>query len=127
MALTSARFPNITPALSLGTVFGYTTAANACQLLETCDIGSTTGIAANAFANCYKLQTLVLRKSASVCTLANVSAFTNTPMSGYNGLTGTVYVPSALISSYQTATNWSTLYNDGTVTFAAIEGSEWEL
>lgn len=41
--------------------------------------------------------------------------------------TGTVYVPSALISSYQTASNWSTLYNNGTLTFAAIEGSPYQL
>lgn len=126
MTLASASFPNMALTSNIGAVFGSTTAANACQQLEFCDIGSTFGIASNAFANCYKLQTLVLRKTASVCMLANVSAFLNTPMRGYNSLTGTVYVPSALISSYQTATNWKTLYNDGTVTFAAIEGSEYE-
>lgn len=84
-------------------------------------------IYANAFSSCYKLQTLVLRKTGSICTLDNVSAFTNTPMRGYNSLTGTVYVPSALISTYQTATNWKTLYDNGTLTFAAIEGSLYEL
>ena len=126
MNLVSVSFPNLAITSNLSTVFGTTTAANACQLLEFCDIGKATGIAASAFANCYALQTLVLRKSDAICTLANVSAFTNTPMSGYNNLTGTVYVPQALISTYQTATNWSTLYNAGTVTFAAIEGSEYE-
>lgn len=126
MQLASASFPNMALTSALGTVFGSGTADYACQLLEFCDIGSTTGIAASAFANCYALQTLVLRKSDSICTLGNVSAFTNTPLRGYNSLTGTVYVPQALISTYQTATNWSTLYNGGTVTFAAIEGSEYE-
>lgn len=126
MQLTSASFPNMALTSNISTAFGSTTAANACQLLEFCDIGSTTGIAANAFANCYALETLVLRKS-SVCTLANVSAFLNTPMRGYNSKTGTVYVPTSLISSYRTATNWSTLYNDGTVNFVAIEGSDYEL
>ncbi len=125
MTLVSASFPNMALTSNIGSVFGAS--SYACQLLEFCDIGSTTGIAANAFANCYALQTLVLRKSDAICTLANVSAFTNTPLRGYNGLTGTVYVPQALISTYQTATNWSTLYNAGTVTFAAIEGSEYEL
>lgn len=105
MILTSASFPNMALTSNIGPVFGSTTSASACQQLEFCDIGSTVGIAANSFANCYKLQTLVLRKTASICTLANVSAFLNTPMCGYNGLTGTVYVPSALISTYQTATN----------------------
>lgn len=125
-SLTSASFPNMALTASLGSVFGSTTAASACQQLEFCDIGSSAGITSNAFANCYKLQTLVLRKTASVCALTNVSAFTNTPMRGYNNLTGKVYVPSALIESYKTATNWSTLYNAGTVEFAAIEGSEYE-
>lgn len=125
-ALESASFPNMALTSNIGTVFGSSNVAQACQQLEFCDIGSTVGIAANAFANCEKLQTLVLRKTASVCTLANVSAFLNTPMRGYNDLTGTVYVPQALIESYKTATNWSTLYNDGTVTFATIEGSEYE-
>lgn len=127
MKLKSASFPYMALTSNLSTVFGSSTAASACQQLEFCDIGSTTGIAANAFANCYKLQTLVLRKTSAVCTLANVSAFTNTPMRGYNSLTGTVYVPSDLISSYQTATNWKTLYDGGTVTFEAIEGSDYEL
>ena len=104
MSIASASFPNLAVS-SLTTVFGSSSPASACHLLEFADIGNTASIAANAFANCYKLQTLVLRKTASVCTLANVSAFLNTPMSGYNELTGTVYVPSALVSSYQTATN----------------------
>ena len=126
MQLTSARFPNMALTSSISTVFGSTTAANACQELEICDIGITSGINSSAFANCYKLQTLILRKT-SVCTLASTTAFTNTPLSGYNSLTATVYVPQSLISSYQTASNWSTLYAGGNVTFSAIEGSDYEL
>ena len=126
MQLAHVSFPNMAVA-SLSTVFGSSTANNACQLLEDADIGNTSGIAANAFANCNKLQTLILRKTGSICTLANVNAFLNTPMRGYNSLSGTIYVLSALISTYQTATNWSTIYGEGHVTFAAIEGSEYEL
>ena len=126
MQLAHVSFPNMAVS-SLGYVFGSTTPANACQLLEDADVGNTAAIAANAFANCYKLQTLILRKTGSICTLANISAFTSTPMRGYNSLSGTIYVPSALISTYQTATNWSTIYGEGHVTFAAIEGSEYEL
>lgn len=45
----------------------------------------------------------------------------------YNNPTAsTIYVPQSLISSYQAASNWSTLYNMG-VTFAKIEGSQYEL
>lgn len=126
MHLQSARFPNLAITSNLGSVFGNTTATNACKELVTVDIGNAPGIAANAFANCYALQTLILRRT-SVAALANVSAFLNTPLRGYNNLTGTVYVPSSLISSYRTATNWSTLYNAGTVNFVAIEGSPYEL
>ncbi len=126
MQLASASFPNMAVS-SLGTAFGSSNTANACKLLAFADVGKTKAIAANAFANCNALQTLVLRRTDAICTLANVSAFLNTPMRGYNSLTGTVYVPSALISTYQTATNWKTLYDGGTLTFAAIEGSQYEL
>lgn len=126
MQLASASFPNMAVS-SLGTAFGSTTAANACKLLAFADMGKTKTIAGNAFANCYALQTLVLRRTDAICTLANVSALLNTPMRGYNSLTGTVYVPSALIASYQRASNWSTLHNSGTLAFAAIEGSQYEL
>ena len=126
MAITSVSFPNMAVS-SLGNAFGNTAAYAACQQLVSADVGKTSTIAGNAFANCYKLQTLVLRKTGSICTLGNVSAFTNTPMRGYNSLTGTVYVPSALIATYKTATNWKTLYDGGTLTFAAIEGSQYAL
>ena len=126
MQLTSVSFPNLAITTNLSTVFGSTTAENACQLLEFCDIGNAVGFASNAFANCYSLTKLVIRKS-TVAALAATSAFTNTPMRGYDNKTGTVYVPSSLIASYQTATNWKTLYDAGTVTFSAIEGSDYEL
>ena len=126
MNLKSASFPNMATSSSLGIVFGSSTAVNACQLLEFADLGYTPGLAASSLANCYSLETLVLRKTASVCTISS-NTFSNTPMAGYNSKTGTVYVPSALISSYQSANNWQTLYNNGTVTFVAIEGSEYEL
>lgn len=119
-SLVDARFPNYSSVLG-------TSAFGSCNNLAVADIGSAPRIYPNAFSSCYKLQTLVLRKTGSICTLDNVSAFLNTPMRGYNSLTGTVYVPSALISSYQTATNWKTLYDGGTLTFAAIEGSQYAL
>lgn len=96
-----------------------------CYALEFLDAPSVTAIATNGFFNARKLSTLILRHT-SVVTLQNISAFTNTPMRGYNSLSGTIYVPSALISSYQTANNWATLYGEGHVTFAAIEGSQYE-
>lgn len=126
MKLETASFPNLSIA-TMQTVFGTSTATNACQKLAFADIGSINTLGANSFANCYALETLVLRNTSNITALANVSAFLNTPMRGYGGKTGTVYVPEDLITSYQTATNWSTLYNGGTVEFKKIEGSIYEL
>lgn len=94
--------------------------------LEFVDFGFGTNINTNVFATCNKFQTLILRRTGAVCALANVNAFTNTPFRGYNSLTGTVYVPNALISTYKTATNWKTMYDAGTCNFVAIEGSQYE-
>ena len=112
--------------VALNLNFGSATAANACQHLEVCDIGSAKSIAANTFANCYKLQTLIMRRTTAT-TCANVSAFLNTPLRGRNSLTAKIYVPSALIDTYKAATNWKTIDGYGFVEWLPIEGSEWEL
>lgn len=126
MMVREIHLPNLGTSIALNLNFGSATAANACQYLEVCDIGKAKSIAANTFANCYALHTLIIRRT-SLTTLANVSAFLNTPMRGRNSETGTIYVPESLVESYQTATTWKTLYGYGFVTFEAIEGSEWEL
>jgi hypothetical protein len=123
-ALTDVHFPNMVGTLA-SNCFGASTAAYACANLSFVDAGKSSTIINNAFQRCSSLTVLVLRNSDAVCSLAAVGAFSSTPFN--RGAGGTVYVPSALISSYQTATNWSTLYNEGTLTFAAIEGSEYEL
>ena len=96
-----------------------------CSNLKKADIGGelrTVG-AAN-FRSCTVFDTLILRRT-NVVGMANVSAFASSPFAS-GGTGGTVYVPSALIESYKTATNWSTLYAAGTCNFVAIEGSEYE-
>jgi len=97
----------------------------ACTSLSFLDLPSVTRIRANAFHSCSALKTIVLR-SSTVVTLENVNAFTTSTPFASGGSGGTIYVPSSLISSYQTATNWSTLYGYGATTFAAIEGSEYD-
>ena len=92
-----------------------------CTALTSVDLPNATSIGGNAFFNCYKLTTIILR-SPTVCTLASTGSFTNTPFAS----NGTVYVPQSLISQYQTATNWSSLYSSGKCNFVAIEGSEYE-
>ena len=123
--LLTAEFPNAArdvgaSYVSLGQSFFY-----GDNKMTLADVGYISTIGNLAFYNCNKLATLILR-SGSVVTLSNLNAFQNTPMRGYQSQTGTIYVPSSLVSSYQTATQWATLYNEGHVTFVAIEGSPYE-
>lgn len=107
----------------LATTFPIYGAAG-CAKLKFVDLGKCTQIIGNAFNGDTVLDKIVIRNT-SVCSLQNISAFSGTPFAS-GGSGGTIYVPSSLISSYQTASNWSTLHGYGTVTWAAIEGSEYE-
>lgn len=62
------------------------------------------GIHTRAFENCNALETVILASDTQV-SLAQTGSFKNTPIA--NG-TGYIYVPSALVDSYKSATNWST-------------------
>lgn len=115
-ALVSVNLPKVT-------VVGGT-AFYGDEALTVIDFPLLEKIEAQAFASCSALSTLILR-SETVCTLVNTTAFNSTPFAS-NGSGGTVYVPAALVASYQGATNWSTLYAAGKCNFAAIEGSEYE-
>ena len=87
-----------------------------CTNLETMNLPKCTSISLTAFVGgLSKFDTLVLG-SDTRCTLAGVGAFVNTPFR--NGTGGTVYVPSALVSTYESAANWSSLES---TTFSAIE------
>jgi hypothetical protein len=70
------------------------------------------------------LTTIVLR-SSSVVALGNVVALSGTPFAS-GGTGGTLYVPSALIANYQSATNWSTILGYPNNQIKAIEGSVYE-
>ena len=104
-----------------------------CTNLKCVDLGNKTDVFDShegefgqyQFKNCTNLSTLVLRAEIGVWELNYSNTFDGTPFAS-GGTGGTVYVPSALIESYQTATNWSTLYAAGTCNFVAIEGSEYE-
>ena len=77
-----------------------------------------------AFNSCSNLTVLVLR-APFVARLENISAFQSTPFaSGKTG--GTLYVPSSLVSSYQSATNWSTILSYTNNQILPIEGSYYE-
>lgn len=97
-----------------------------CYLLPALELDQNSSFQQNSMSNCRVLQTLILRNTTMV-TLSNVNAFQNTPFTGYGGTySGHIYVPQSLISSYQTASNWSTLYGNYNGLFTAIEGSPYE-
>ena len=111
----------------------WTETFKGCKELLGVDCGTRmSGTRANMFNGCTSLSTLILR-NYSVCALVNVSAFTNTPFaSGKAG--GDIYIPQYLYDhlgdgtalDYQSATNWSTIHGYGTITWHAIEGSQYE-
>lgn len=125
MQVREIHMPNLGTSIALNQNFGSGTSSSACQHLEVCDIGKAKSIAANTFANCYALNTLIIRRT-SVTTCANVSAFLNTPMRGRNGATGKIYVPESLIDSYKAASVWTTLNGYGYIEWCALEGSPYE-
>lgn len=95
-----------------------------CTSLSFLELKAVDNIQANAFSGASSLGTIVIRSNA-VPTLANISAFTNTKFaSGKAG--GTLYVPQNLISSYQSASNWSTILGYATNSIVAIEGSAYD-
>lgn len=95
-----------------------------CTLLQVADCGTGNISNGTSFQNCTALRTLILRKTGSIQTL---NAWSANCLGGIynNPSASTIYVPQALISTYQTATNWSSAYSAG-VTFAKIEGSIYE-
>lgn len=89
------------------------------------DLGiSVDRLNANSLTSC--TVALILRKTDGVVTLDNVNAFLQSIWRSDSGSGGTLYVPSTLISSYEAATNWSTILGYENNSIAAIEGSIYE-
>lgn len=111
----------------------YGNAFQSCTNLQAIDFGKRTQLFRTIiFQNCSSLQTIVLRGD-TLTTLSYTNVFDGTPFaSGDTG--GTIYIPKVLYDElgtgssldYKAATNWSTLDGYGTVTWAQIEGSEYE-
>lgn len=95
-ALTSVTIPKVT---SLPSQCLYN-----CTSLQKIDLPAVTSIADSVFMMDGKLTAVILR-SATLVTLNNKSAFSN---SGISAGTGYIYVPSSLVARYKAATNWST-------------------
>ena len=103
---------------------GGTAFFNGCTSLEIADLNNFQ-LRANYFYNNSKLATIILRKSNGITQLEN-AAVLNIAHFKSGGSGGTIYAPSALISTYQSATNWSTINGYGTITWLPIEGSIYE-
>lgn len=101
---------------------------------EVFDLGSgLVSLVAYCFSSSTILNTVILRGSTNVVPMVNITAFNDTPFaSGKAG--GTIYIPKALYDhlgdgtslDYKAATNWSTVDGYGTITWAKIEGSQYE-
>ena len=92
--LTSVSFPNAT---SIGGTAFYK-----CSSLTSASFPKATSIGNYTFSHCRKLTTIYVGTNTStVCTLSSTSAFDDC-----TNLTN-IYVPSSLVDSYKSATNWS--------------------
>lgn len=95
-----------------------------CRQLKILDLGSASSIPyESTFTNTLVLEALILRKTGSITTLGRGNWGTG-QKTLYDG-TCKIYVPQALISTYASASNWSSLPNASTQ-FVALEGSPYE-
>ena len=102
---------------------------SSCTALEVVDFHIISNMSPGQYpyTSCRSLKAFILRKSDGIVTLGKDGIFANTPLGGLNGTySGHVYVPAALIPTYQTATNWATIYAKYPEIFQPIEGSEYE-
>lgn len=96
--------------------------------VEAVDLGANhPNITVYYFSGDWSVATLILRKG-SVVSLAALNALDRTPFASNRPVSygGTLYVPQSLISSYQSATNWSTILADAKNQILPIEGSIYE-
>ena len=126
--LKEAHFPALTSVNTSGYCF------NQCYELLVLDLGYLDTIRTNMMSQSSKLATIILRRSTAITALGSTNAF-NAGRFASGGAGGTIYIPKALYDhlgdgtslDYQHATNWSTIYGYGTITWAKIEGSIYEL
>jgi hypothetical protein len=77
-----------------------------CYSLQSISIPSgVTSIASSTFANCYSIRVYDFSNHASVPSLANVNAFSNT------STTKKIVVPDSLYGTWKAASNWSSTTN----------------
>ena len=111
----------------------YTKTFSGCTSLKAVDFGKRTQFyREQIFLNDAMLTTIILRGD-TLTTLTKTNVFDGTPFAD-GGTGGTIYIPKVLYDElgtgssldYKAATNWSTFDGYGTITWAKIEGSEYE-
>ena len=95
---------------------------NKLQVVDIENISTTIGN--NGFYST-AFDTLIIRNTESIPNLNSIQAFANTKFAS-NGAGGVLYVPQALISTYQGANNWSTILGYPDNQILPIEGSIYE-
>lgn len=93
-----------------------------CDKLREVDLEQAKTIGANAFTSCDALDTLILR-ALTVVELSSTSVFLGTPI---REKTGFVYVPSALVASYEAHPYWSAYNIRAIEDYPDIMGYRWE-
>lgn len=122
------------PSWNMPTTYNTDNIFTGCTSLTHIDLGPGTGRfgSSNTFRNC-PLQVVVIRNPTAVAIMQNAACFNGTPfVSG--GAGGTVFIHKALYDhlgdgsalDYKAAANWSTYDGYGTITWAQIEGSQYE-
>ena len=94
-----------------------------CPNLLAFDAKTTIIGGADNFHDDPKLKIVILR--GSLCALQGINTFLGTPFAS-GGTGGILYVPQALISDYQSETNWSTILSYENNQILPIEGSIYE-
>ena len=94
--------------------------------LKVVDLGAATVVGVSSLSSCSSLDTIVLR-SNTLCELeyGSTSTLSGTCFDS-EGSGGTLYVPQALIDSYEAATGWSTIIGYTNNQILPIEGSQYE-
>ena len=79
-------------------------AFTSCTSLTTVDLAVASSLGNKVFNTDSNLNTLILRKSDGICTAGTTVLNLTAIASG----SGYIYVPSALVNTYKSASNWST-------------------
>ena len=81
-----------------------------CSKLQAIELPKITTLPSYCFAECHSLISLYLLGDA-VVSLTSTTTFNGTPIvsTSYTGTYGSIYVPSSLLTTYQSANRWSSI------------------